>query len=163
MEIKDITEIIENEPNMEDVELQKEILNKIETIARAGQVLDNLENELEEHKPDLNEEELEYIQSKYLAYKEVFTKFRNGDPIDCDKMMEISQRIFELESGINNNNFYTWKQEFMAYKGSRADREEARMIEQMLMIVPEEESVLDKVNKFFRTLSFKLKNKEKKE
>lgn len=160
MEIKDILDTIENEPNMEDLELQKDILNKIETIARAGKVVDGLANELEEHKNVLNEEELDYIQSKYFSYKEVFNKFRNGDPIDCDKMMEISQRVFELESGINNNNFYTWKQEFMAFKGSKADKDENKMIESMLMVIPEEQSIFDKLNGMFRKISWKFKNKE---
>lgn len=160
MEIKDILDTIENEPNMEDLELQKDILNKIETIARAGKIVDGLADELESHKEMLNEEEIDYIQSKYFSYREVFKKFRNGDPIDCDKMMEISQRVFELESGINNNNFYTWKQEFMAFKGSKADREENKMIESMLMVIPEEQSIFDKLNSIFKKLSWKFKNKE---
>lgn len=74
-------------------------------------------------------------------------------------MMEISQRVFELESGINNNNFITWKKEFMAYKGSRADKEENKMIESMLMILPEE-SIFDKLNTMFKKISFKFKNRE---
>ncbi len=160
MEIKDIFDTIKNEPNMEDLDLQRDILNKIETISRAGKVLDGLENEFVEHRDSLNDEELDYIQSKYFSYREVFTKFRNGDPIDCDKMMEISQRIFELESGINNNNFVTWKQKFMAYKGTKADKDENRMIEQMLTVIPEEETVFDKLNQFFKKISWKLKNKE---
>ncbi len=160
MEIKEIIDTIENDPIMEDLELQKDILNKIDTIARAGKVVDSLGNELENHKDALAEEEIDYIQSKYFAYKEVFSKFRNGDPIDCDKMMEISQRVFELESGINNNNFITWKKEFMAYKGSRADKEENKMIESMLMVIPEEESIFDKLNNMFKKISFKLKNRE---
>lgn len=160
MEIKEIIDTISNEPNMEDLELQKDILNKIETISRAGKVVDGLASELAEHKDALNEEELDYINSKYFAYLEVFKKFRNGDPIDCDKMMEISQRVFELESGINNNNFYTWKQDFMSYKGTKADRAENKMIESMLMVIPEEESIFDKLNNIFKKLSYKLKNKE---
>lgn len=160
MEIKEIIDTISNEPNMEDLELQKDILNKIETISRAGKVVDSLACELEGHKDSLNEEELDFIHSKYFAYVEVFNKFRNGDPIDCDKMMEISQRVFELQSGINNNNFYTWKQEFMSYKGTKADKAENKMIESMLAVIPEEESVFDKLNTLFKKLSWKLKNKE---
>ena len=160
MEIKDILNTIESEPNMEDLELQQDILSKIDTISRAGRVVDTLEEELNSHQDVLTEEELDYIKSKYLLYRDVFHKFRNGDPIDCDKMMEISQRIFELESGINNSNFYTWKQEFMNFKGTKADKEENKMIEKMLMVVPEEETMADKLNTFFRKIRLKFKNKE---
>lgn len=160
MEIKEILDTIENEPNMEDLELQKDILNKIDTISRAGKVVDTLAEQFEVHKDVLTEEEIDYIESKYFSYKEVFNKFRNGDPIDCDKMIEISQRVFELESGINNNNFYTWKQDFMAFKGSKADKEENKMIESMLMVIPEDQSIFDKLNSMFKKISWKMKNKE---
>lgn len=56
MEIKEIIDTIENDPIMEDLELQKDILNKIDTIARAGKVVDSLGIELENHKDVLDEE-----------------------------------------------------------------------------------------------------------
>ena len=60
MEIREIFDTIESDPNM-DNELQKDILEKIQNIAKADQLVDGLEEKIEQHKDELSEKELKYI------------------------------------------------------------------------------------------------------
>ena len=63
MEIREIFDTIESDPNM-DNELQKDILEKIQNIAKADQLVDGLEEKIEQHKDELSEKELKYIINK---------------------------------------------------------------------------------------------------
>ena len=56
MEIREIFDTIESDPNM-DKELQDDILNKINSIAKADQLVDGLEEKIEQHKDELSEKE----------------------------------------------------------------------------------------------------------
>ena len=148
MEIREIFDTIESDPNM-DKELQKDILEKISNIAKADQLVDGLEEKIEEHKNELSEKELKYIINKCISYKSVFYRFRNGGIVDYDQLNEITRRIFELEESIRKNDFSVWKEELLAYKGSKQDREEDKMLKNMLMVVPEETNVVEKVTRMF--------------
>lgn len=160
MEIKEIFETIEGDPNM-DKELQDEILERIDNIAKADKLVDGLEAQIEEHKDELSEKELKYIINKCIAYKSVFYKFRNGAIVDYDMLNNITDRIFELEDGIRNNDFNTWKQEVMAYKGSKEDKEEEKRLKNMLMVVPEETNIVEKITRMFKKAIWNMKQKSK--
>ena len=54
MEIREIFDTIESDSNM-DEELQRDILEKIDNIARADKLVDGLEAKIEEHKDELSE------------------------------------------------------------------------------------------------------------
>ena len=160
MEIREIFDTIESDPNM-DEELQQDILKKIENIANADKIVDGLEEKIEQHKSELSEKELKYIINKCIAYKNVFYKFRNGKIVEYDQLNEITKRIFELENGIRNNDFSVWKQELLAYKGSKEDKEEDKMLKNMLMVIPEESNVVDKVTRMFKRAMWKFQQKLK--
>ena len=160
MEIREIFDTIESDPNM-DKELQKDILEKISNIAKADQLVDGLEEKIEEHKDELSEKELKYIINKCISYKSVFYRFRNGGIVDYDQLNEITRRIFELEESIRKNDFSVWKEELLAYKGSKQDREEDKMLKNMLMVVPEETNVVEKVTRMFKRAIWKMQQKSK--
>ena len=160
MEIREIFDTIEIDPNM-DKELQKDILEKISNIAKADQLVDGLEEKIEEHKDELSEKELKYIINKCISYKSVFYRFRNGGIVDYDQLNEITRRIFELEESIRKNDFSVWKEELLAYKGSKQDREEDKMLKNMLMVVPEETNVVEKVTRMFKRAIWKMQQKSK--
>ncbi len=158
MEIREIFDTIESDPNI-DEQLQKDILEKIENITNADKLVDGLEEKIEQHKDELSEKELKYIINKCISYKNVFYKFRNGKIVEYDQLNEITRRIFELEESIRKNDFSKWKEELLAYKGSKEDKEEDKMIKNMLMVVPEEKNVVDKVTRMFRRTLWKLQQK----
>ena len=160
MEIREILDTIDSDPNM-DEQLQKEILEKIENIANADKIVDGLEEKIEQHKSELSEKELKYIINKCIAYKSVFYKFRNGKIVEYDQINEITNRIFDLEESIKKNDFSVWKQELLAYKGSKEDKEEDKMLKNMLMVVPEDKNVVDKVTRMFRRAMWKFQQKVK--
>ena len=160
MEIREIFDTIESGPNM-DKELQKDILEKISNIAKADQLVDGLEEKIEEHKDELSEKELKYIINKCISYKSVFYRFRNGGIVDYDQLNEITRRIFELEESIRKNDFSVWKEELLAYKGSKQDREEDKMLKNMLMVVPEETNVVEKITRMFKRAIWKMQQKSK--
>lgn len=160
MEIREIFDTIESDPNM-DKDLQKDILEKINNIAKADQLVDGLEEKIEEHKDELTEKELKYIINKCISYKSVFYRFRNGGIVDYDQLNEITDRIFELEEGIRKNDFHVWKEELLAYKGSKQDKEEDKMLKNMLMVVPEETNVVDKITRMFKRAIWKMQQKAK--
>ena len=160
MEIREIFDTIESDPNM-DKELQKDILEKISNIAKADQLVDGLEEKIEEHKDELSEKELKYIINKCISYKSVFYRFRNGGIVDYDQLNEITRRIFEMEKSIRKNDFSVWKKELRAYKGSKQDREEDKMLKNMLMVVPEETNVVEKVTRMFKRAIWKMQQKSK--
>lgn len=161
MEIREIFETIENDPSM-DKELQNDILEKITNIAKADELVDGLEEKIAQHKDELSEKELKYIINKCISYKSVFYRFRNGGIVDYDQLNEITRRIFELEEGIRKNDFHVWKEELLAYKGSKKDREEDKMLKNMLMVVPEETNVVEKITRMFRRTLWKMQQKSKK-
>lgn len=160
MEIREIFDTIESDPNM-DKDLQNDILEKISNIAKADQLVDGLEEKIEEHKDELTEKELKYIINKCISYKSVFYRFRNGGIVDYDQLNEITNRIFELEESIRKNDFHVWKEELLAYKGSKQDKEEDKMLKNMLMVVPEETNVVDKITRMFKRAIWKMKQKAK--
>ena len=160
MEIREIFDTIESDPNM-DKELQKDILEKISNIAKADQLVDGLEEKIEEHKDELSEKELKYIINKCISYKSVFYRFRNGGIVDYDQLNDITRRIFELEESIRKNDFSVWKEELLAYKGSKQDKEEDKMLKNMLMVVPEETNVVDKITRMFKRAIWKMQQKSK--
>lgn len=160
MEIREIFDTIESDPNM-DEELQRDILKKIENIANADKLVDGLELQIEQHKEELSEKELRYIINKCISYKSVFYKFRNGKIVDYDHINEITQRIFQLEESIRKDDFSIWKEELLAYKGSKEDKEEDKMLKNMLMVVPEESNVVDKVTRMFKRAMWKFQQKMK--
>ena len=161
MEIREIFDTIESDSNM-DEELQRDILEKIDNIARADKLVDGLEEKIEEHKDDLSEKELKYIINKCISYKSVFFRFRNGGIVDYDQLNDITSRIFALEESIRVNDFAKWKQELLEYKGSKEDKEEDKMLKNMLMVVPEEANVVEKVTRMFKRAFWKLKQKSQK-
>ncbi len=158
MEIREIFDTIESDPNM-DKELQKDILEKINSIAKADQLVDGLEEKIEQHKDELSEKELKYIINKCISYKSVFYKFRNGGIVDYDQLNDITRRIFELEESIRKNDFDVWKAELLSYKGSKQDKEEDKMLKNMLMVVPEEQNVIEKITRMFKRALWKMKQK----
>lgn len=158
MEIREIFDTIESDPNI-DEQLQKDILEKIENITNADKLVDGLEEKIEQHKDELSEKELKYIINKCISYKNIFYKFRNGKIVEYDQLNEITRRIFELEESIRKNDFSQWKEELLAYKGSKEDKEEDRMIKNMLMVVPDEKNVVDKVTRMFRRTLWKIQQK----
>lgn len=158
MEIREIFDTIESDPNM-DKDLQKDILEKISNIAKADQLVDGLEEKIEEHKEELSEKELKYIINKCISYKSVFYRFRNGGIVDYDQLNDITRRIFELEESIRKNDFSVWKEELLAYKGSKQDKEEDKMLKNMLMVVPEETNVVDKITRMFKRALWKMQQK----
>ena len=158
MEIREIFDTIENDPSM-DKELQNDILEKITNIAKADELVDGLEEKIEQHKDELTEKELKYIINKCISYKSVFYRFRNGGIVDYDQLNEITRRIFELEESIRKNDFHIWKEELLAYKGSKRDKEEDKMLKNMLMVIPEEENVVEKVTRMFKRALWKLQQK----
>ena len=160
MEIREIFDTIESDPNM-DKDLQNDILEKINNIAKADQLVDGLEEKIEEHKDELTEKELKYIINKCISYKSVFYRFRNGGIVDYDQLNEITNRIFELEESIRKNDFHVWKEELLAYKGSKQDKEEDKMLKNMLMVVPEETNVVDKITRMFKRAIWKMRQKAK--
>lgn len=160
MEIREIFETIENDPSM-DKELQNDILEKITNIAKADELVDGLEEKIAQHKDELSEKELKYIINKCISYKSVFYRFRNGGIVDYDQLNEITRRIFELEESIRKNDFHVWKEELLAYKGSKKDREEDKMLKNMLMVVPEETNVVEKITRMFRRTLWKMQQKSK--
>ena len=160
MEIREIFDTIESDPNM-DKELQKDVLEKISNIAKADQLVDGLEEKIEEHKDELSEKELKYIINKCISYKSVFYRFRNGGIVDYDQLNDITRRIFELEESIRKNDFSVWKEELLAYKGSKQDKEEDKMLKNMLMVVPEETNVVDKITRMFKRAIWKMQQKSK--
>lgn len=160
MEIREIFDTIESDPNM-DKDLQKDILEKISNIAKADQLVDGLEEKIEEHKEELSEKELKYIINKCISYKSVFYRFRNGGIVDYDQLNDITRRIFELEESIRKNDFSVWKEELLAYKGSKQDKEEDKMLKNMLMVVPEETNVVDKITRMFKRALWKMQQKSK--
>ena len=160
MEIREIFDTIESDPNM-DKDLQNDILEKINNIAKADQLVDGLEEKIEEHKEELTEKELKYIINKCISYKSVFYRFRNGGIVDYDQLNEITNRIFELEESIRKNDFHVWKEELLAYKGSMQDKEEDKMLKNMLMVVPEETNVVDKITRMFKRAIWKMQQKAK--
>ena len=161
MEIREIFDTIESDSNM-DKELQRDILEKIDNIARADKLVDGLEAKIEEHKDELSEKELKYIINKCISYKSVFYRFRNGGIVDYDQLNDITSRIFALEESIRVNDFAKWKQELLEYKGSKEDREEDKMLKNMLMVVPEETNVVEKVTRMFKRAFWKIKQKTQK-
>ena len=160
MEIREIFDTIESDPNM-DKDLQNDILEKISNIAKADQLVDGLEEKIEEHKEELTEKELKYIINKCISYKSVFYRFRNGGIVDYDQLNEITNRIFDLEESIRKNDFHVWKEELLAYKGSKQDKEEDKMLKNMLMVVPEETNVVDKITRMFKRAIWKMQQKAK--
>ena len=160
MEIREIFDTIESDPNM-DKDLQNDILEKISNIAKADQLVDGLEEKIEEHKEELTEKELKYIINKCISYKSVFYRFRNGGIVDYDQLNEITNRIFDLEESIRKNDFHVWKEELLAYKGSKQDKEEDKMLKNMLMVVPEETNVVDKITRMFKRAICKMQQKAK--
>ena len=158
MEIREIFDTIESDSNM-DEELQRDILEKIDNIARADKLVDGLEEKIEEHREELSEKELKYIINKCISYKSVFYRFRNGGIVDYDQLNDITSRIFALEESIRVNDFAKWKQDLLEYKGSKEDREEDKMLKNMLMVVPEETNVVEKVTRMFKRAFWKLKQK----
>lgn len=160
MEIREIFDTIESDPNM-DKDLQNDILEKINNIAKADQLVDGLEEKIEEHKDELTEKELKYIINKCISYKSVFYRFRNGGIVDYDQLNEITNRIFELEESIRKNDFHVWKEELLAYKGSKQDKEEDKMLKNMLMVVPEETNVVDKITRMFKRAIWRMQQKAK--
>lgn len=158
MEIREIFDTIESDPNM-DKELQNDILNKINSIVKADQLVDGLEEKIEQHKDELSEKELKYIINKCISYKSVFYKFRNGGIVDYDQLNDITRRIFELEEGIRKNDFAVWKAELLTYKGSKQDKEEDKMLKNMLMVVPEEQNVVEKITRMFKRALWKMQQK----
>ena len=60
MEIREIFDTIESDPCM-DKDLQKDILEKIENIAKADLLVDGLEEKIEQHKDELSEKELKLL------------------------------------------------------------------------------------------------------
>jgi hypothetical protein len=160
MEIREIFDTIESDPNM-DKDLQKDILDKIENIAKADQLVDGLEEKIEQHKDELSEKELKYIINKCISYKSVFYRFRNGGIVDYEQLNEITRRIFELEESIRKNDFRVWKEELLAYRGSKQDKEEDKMLKNMLMVVPEDKNVVDKVTRMFKRAIWKMQQKAK--
>ncbi len=160
MEIREIFDTIESDPNM-DKDLQKDILEKINNIAKADQLVDGLEEKIEEHKDELTEKELKYIINKCISYKSVFYRFRNGGIVDYDQLNEITNRIFELEDSIRKNDFHVWKEELLAYKGSKQDKEEDKMLKNMLMVVPEETNVVEKITRMFKRALWKMQQKSR--
>lgn len=160
MEIREIFDIIESDSNM-DKELQQDILEKINNIAQADQLVDGLEEKIERHKDELTDKELKYIINKCISYKSIFYRFRNGGIVDYDQLNEITRRIFELEESIRKNDFHVWKEELLAYKGSKQDKEEDKMIKNMLMVVPEEKNVVDKITRMFKRALWKMQQKSK--
>ena len=160
MEIREIFDTIESDPNM-DKDLQNDILEKINNIAKADQLVDGLEEKIEEHKEELTEKELKYIINKCISYKSVFYRFRNGGIVDYDQLNEITNRIFELEESIRKNDFHVWKEELLAYKGSKQDKEEDKMLKNMLMVVPEETNVVDKITRMFKRAIWKMQQRAK--
>ena len=161
MEIREIFDTIESDSNM-DEELQRDILEKIDNIARADKLVDGLEEKIEEHKDELSEKELKYIINKCISYKSVFYRFRNGGIVDYDQLNDITSRIFALEESIRVNDFAKWKQELLEYKGSKEDKEEDKMLKNMLMVVPEEANVVEKVTRMFKRAIWKMKQKSQK-
>lgn len=160
MEIREIFDTIESDPNM-DNELQKDILEKIQNIAKADQLVDGLEEKIEQHKDELSEKELKYIINKCISYKSVFYRFRNGGIVDYEQLNEITRRIFDLEESIRKNDFHVWKEELLAYKGSKQDKEEDKMLKNMLMVVPEEQNVVEKITRMFKRAMWKMQQKSK--
>lgn len=160
MEIREIFDTIESDPNM-DNELQKDILEKIQNIAKADQLVDGLEEKIEQHKDELSEKELKYIINKCISYKSVFYRFRNGGIVDYEQLNEITRRIFDLEESIRKNDFHVWKDELLAYKGSKQDKEEDKMLKNMLMVVPEEQNVVEKITRMFKRAMWKMQQKSK--
>lgn len=160
MEIREIFETIESDPNM-DKQLQNDILDKIKNIAKADQLVDGLEEKIEQHKDELTDKELKYIINKCISYKSVFYRFRNGGIVDYEQLNEITRRIFELEESIRKNDFHIWKEELLAYKGSKQDKEEDKMLKNMLMVVPEEKNVVDKITRMFKRALWKMQQKSK--
>lgn len=158
MEIREIFETIESDPNM-DKELQDDILNKINSIAKADQLVDGLEEKIEQHKDELSEKELKYIINKCISYKSVFYKFRNGGIVDYDQLNDITRRIFDLEESIRKNDFAVWKAELLSYKGSKQDKEEDKMLKNMLMVIPEEQNVVEKITRMFKRALWKMQQK----
>ena len=161
MEIREIFDTIESDSNM-DEELQRDILEKIDNIARADKLVDGLEAKIEEHKDELSEKELKYIINKCISYKSVFYRFRNGGIVDYDQLNDITSRIFALEESIRVNDFAKWKQELLEYKGSKEDKEEDKMLKNMLMVIPEETNVVEKVTRMFKRAFWKIKQKSQK-
>ena len=161
MEIREIFDTIESDSNM-DEELQRDILEKIDNIARADKLVDGLEEKIEEHKDELSEKELKYIINKCISYKSVFYRFRNGGIVDYDQLNDITSRIFALEESIRVNDFAKWKQELLEYKGSKEDKEEDKMLKNMLMVIPEETNVVEKVTRMFKRAFWKIKQKTQK-
>ncbi len=161
MEIREIFDTIESDSNM-DEELQRDILEKIDNIARADKLVDGLEEKIEEHKDELSEKELKYIINKCISYKSVFYRFRNGGIVDYDQLNDITSRIFALEESIRVNDFAKWKQELLEYKGSKEDKEEDKMLNNMLMVIPEETNVVEKVTRMFKRAFWKIKQKSQK-
>ena len=161
MEIREIFDTIESDSNM-DEELQRDILEKIDNIARADKLVDGLEEKIEEHKDELSEKELKYIINKCISYKSVFYRFRNGGIVDYDQLNDITSRIFALEESIRVNDFAKWKQELLEYKGSKEDKEEDKMLKNMLMVIPEETNVVEKVTRMFKRAFWKIKQKSQK-
>lgn len=160
MEIREIFDTIESDSNM-DNELQKDILEKIQNIAKADQLVDGLEEKIEQHKDELSEKELKYIINKCISYKSVFYRFRNGGIVDYEQLNEITRRIFDLEESIRKNDFHVWKDELLAYKGSKQDKEEDKMLKNMLMVVPEEQNVVEKITRMFKRAMWKMQQKSK--
>ena len=161
MEIREIFDTIESDSNM-DEELQREKIKKIDNIARADKLVDGLEEKIEEHKDELSEKELKYIINKCISYKSVFYRFRNGGIVDYDQLNDITSRIFALEESIRVNDFAKWKQELLEYKGSKEDKEEDKMLKNMLMVIPEETNVVEKVTRMFKRAFWKIKQKSQK-
>ena len=161
MEIREIFDTIESDSNM-DEELQRDILEKIDNIARADKLVDGLEEKIEEHREELSEKELKYIINKCISYKSVFYRFRNGGIVDYDQLNDITSRIFALEESIRVNDFAKWKQELLEYKGSKEDKEEDKMLKNMLMVIPEETNVVEKVTRMFKRAFWKIKQKSQK-
>lgn len=162
MEIREIFDTIESDSNM-DEELQRDILEKIDNIARADKLVDGLEEKIEEHRDELSEKELKYIINKCISYKSVFYRFRNGGIVDYDQLNDITSRIFALEESIRVNDFAKWKRELLEYKGSKEDKEEDKMLKNMLMVVPEETNVVEKVTRMFKRAFWKIKQKTAKQ
>lgn len=160
MEIREIFDTIESDPSM-DKDLQKDILDKINNIAKADQLVDGLEEKIEQHKDELSEKELKYIINKCISYKSVFYRFRNGGIVDYDQLNDITRRIFDLEESIRKNDFHVWKEELLAYKGSKQDKEEDKMLQNMLMVVPEEKNVVEKITRMFKRAMWKMQQKSK--
>lgn len=160
MEIREIFDTIESDPNM-DKQLQNDILDKIRNIAKADKLVDGLEEKIEQHKDELTDKELKYIINKCISYKSVFYRFRNGGIVDYEQLNEITRRIFELEESIRKNDFNIWKEELLAYKGSKQDKEEDKMLKNMLMVVPEEKNVVDKITRMFKRAIWKMQQKSK--